>query len=142
MLLPEGRKKPWGTGQAILACRNLVKEPFAVINADDYYGKQAFVKIHEYLVNEVRKDSFCMAGFILKNTLSIHGGVTRGICTIDSHGYLTDIVETHDIVMTDKGIFANGEDLDAHSCVSMNMWGMTPDFIDNLYVGFKDFFSN
>ena len=78
--VPKGRKKPWGTGQAVLACKDIVKEPFAVINADDYYGKEAFVKIHEFLQDYTpdRANAFCMAGFILKNTLSENGGVTRG----------------------------------------------------------------
>ena len=83
---PEGRKKPWGTGQAILVCKNIIKNPFAVINADDYYGKEAFVKVHDYLVQEREKSEkldFCMAGFILSNTLSENGGVTRGVCQVD-----------------------------------------------------------
>ena len=82
---PADRTKPWGTGQAILSCKDLVNEPFAVTNADDYYGKEAFVKVHDYLVEEhpaSDKLDFCMAGFLLENTLSENGGVTRGICQI------------------------------------------------------------
>lgn len=145
--LPEGRKKPWGTGQAILACRGVVKEPFAVVNADDYYGKEAFVKIHEYLVtprNAVSHFHFCMAGFVLKNTLSDNGGVTRGICQADDQNHVTQIVETKNIIKTADGAAALQADgtqksipLDAH--VSMNMWGLTPDFIDYLQDGFKEF---
>ena len=93
---PEGRTKPWGTGQAVLSCKGLIKEPFAVINADDYYGKEAFVKVHDYLVEEheaTDKFDFCMAGFILGNTLSDNGAVARGICQVEN-GYLTDVVET------------------------------------------------
>ena len=91
-IVPQDRKKPWGTGQAVLSCRGIVNEPFAVINADDYYGKEAFVKIHDFLLDYTpeRADDFCMAGFILKNTLSDNGGVTRGICEVDENGYSTE----------------------------------------------------
>ena len=82
MELPAGRTKPWGTGQAVLACKEVLHEPFVVINADDYYGKEAFVKLHDFLVGYTpeKASQFCMAGFILKNTLSENGAVTRGIC--------------------------------------------------------------
>ena len=84
--VPDGRTKPWGTGHAILCCKEKVKEPFAVINADDYYGKEAFAKIHDFLVSDqLKPNAFCMAGFILKNTLSDNGGVTRGICKVDEN---------------------------------------------------------
>ena len=90
--VPEGRTKPWGTGQAVLCCKGVVKEPFLVINADDYYGKEAFVKMHDFLVNhEEDKERFRlgMAGYILKNTLSDNGTVTRGVCVVDEKsGYL------------------------------------------------------
>ncbi len=140
--VPEGRKKPWGTGHAILVCKDMVKEPFAVINADDYYGKEAFVKLHEYLVTHGDKPyQYCMAGFILKNTLSENGGVTRGVCQADEAGFLTDIVETGNIVKTDDGaeISTTGEAIDAESLVSMNMWGLTPEFFDTLETGFAEF---
>ena len=94
---PADRTKPWGTGQAILSCKDLVNEPFAVINADDYYGKEAFVKVHDYLVEEhpaSDKLDFCMAGFLLENTLSENGGVTRGICSVNEQGHLTKVTET------------------------------------------------
>ena len=147
---PEDRKKPWGTGQAVLSCKGIVKEPFMVINADDYYGKEAFYKIHEFLVNPPKvskKYNFCMAGFILKNTLSDNGGVTRGVCSVDKDLYLTDVVETGDIVKTKDGAGTLQPDgtvkpLDADGYVSMNMWGLTPDFIDVLEKGFVDFLSN
>lgn len=103
---PADRTKPWGTGQAILVCQDIVKEPFAVINADDYYGKEAFVKIHDYLISmQPSKDkfNFCMAGFILGNTLSDNGSVTRGICEIDSENHLLNVNETHDIIKTEDG---------------------------------------
>lgn len=142
--LPEGRTKPWGTGQAVLSAKEIVKEPFAVINADDYYGKEAFVKLHEYLLEYTpsKPNSFCMAGFILKNTLSENGGVTRGICKVDGNGYLTDVVETSDIVKTETGAAVNGEPVDADSYVSMNMWGLTPEFMSVLEDGFVEFFRN
>ena len=87
--LPEGRTKPWGTGQAVLACKEVLHEPFAVINADDYYGKEAFDKLHNFLVGYVpeKANQYCMAGFILKNTLSENGAVTRGICETNEEGY-------------------------------------------------------
>ena len=83
--LPEGRSKPWGTGQAVLACRDILHEPFAVINADDYYGKQAYVNLHDFLVqyDAPKPGRLCMAGFVLKNTLSDNGAVTRGICKMN-----------------------------------------------------------
>lgn len=138
--VPEGRTKPWGTGQAILSAKELIHEPFAVINADDYYGKEAFVKIHDFLITEAKGNQFCMAGFVLKNTLSENGGVTRGICQVNADGYLTDIVETSDIVKTQKGAAVNGVAVDPESNVSMNMWGLTPEFMDTLEVGFRVFF--
>ena len=100
--VPEGRTKPWGTGQAVLACKEVLHEPFAVINADDYYGKEAFVKLHDFLVayTPEKANQFCMAGFILKNTLSENGAVTRGICETNEEGYLTAVHETSNIVKT------------------------------------------
>ncbi len=138
--IPEGRTKPWGTGQAVMVAKDLVKEPFAVINADDYYGKEAFVKLHQFLTSEIRANGFCMAGFILKNTLSDNGGVTRGVCKMDENGYLTDVVETHDIIKTADGAQANGEKIDIESLVSMNMWGLAPEYMDMLETGFVEFF--
>lgn len=135
--LPEGRTKPWGTGQAVLAAKSLLTTPFIVINADDYYGKAGFKAVHEYLVNGGES---CMAGFVLKNTLSDNGGVTRGICKMDEHNNLTEVVETKNIVKTDKGAESDGIRLDVESLVSMNMWGLTPDFLETLDNGFVDFF--
>ncbi len=137
--LPEGRTKPWGTGQAVLAAKELIHEPFAVINADDYYGKQAFRNLHEFLTGAHSEDEFCMAGFILKNTLSDNGGVTRGICSV-SDGMLTDVVETSNITKTANGAEVNGTPVDPECYVSMNMWGLTPSFLDTLEVGFDTFF--
>ena len=138
--VPEGRTKPWGTGQAVLAAKDVINEPFAVINADDYYGKEAFSKIHDFLVSDVKSNGFCMAGFVLKNTLSDNGGVTRGICKMDENGYLTDIVETHEIVKTADGAESKGVKIDTDSLVSMNMWGLAPEYMDMLETGFAEFF--
>ncbi|WP_330587237.1 hypothetical protein [Aminipila butyrica] len=151
---PEERTKPWGTGQAVLSCKGILREPFAVINADDYYGKEAFVKVHDYLVRSSQPGSeipsYCMAGFILKNTLSDHGGVTRGICQIDENVNLINVVETHNIVKTMEagkvGAVIQGEkggfkSIDEESYVSMNMWGLTPDFLEVLQAGFSEFLS-
>ena len=146
---PADRKKPWGTGQAVLCCKGVVNEPFAVINADDYYGKEAFKKVHDYLVGEGTTDKeydMCMAGFILKNTLSENGGVTRGVCKVDSDGFLTGVDETSNIVKTADGaaVEADGNlsPIDELSNVSMNMWGLTPEFISMLEEGFSVFFEN
>lgn len=135
--VPADRKKPWGTGQAILSIRGLVEEPFLVINADDYYGKEGFRAVHEHLVNGGQS---CMAGFVLKNTLSDNGGVTRGICKMDAENNLTEVVETKNIVKTAEGAEADEVKLDVDSLVSMNMWGLTPDFLKTLEEGFKEFF--
>ena len=124
------RTKPWGTGQAILAAKDKIYEPFVVINADDYYGKEGFVKLAEYLKNG---GDCCMAGFVLKNTLSDNGTVTRGIC-VEKDGWLKEVVET-------KGISKDTE-LDMESLVSMNMWGLRPEFMDLLEKGFVEFFEN
>ncbi|WP_192846099.1 sugar phosphate nucleotidyltransferase [Anaerostipes sp. 494a] len=140
--VPADRKKPWGTGQAVLAAKELIHEPFMVINADDYYGKEAFTKIHEFLTqyDPEKSTEFCMAGFILKNTLSDNGGVTRGICTVGEDGSLTDVIETSDIEKTANGAAVNGVEIDADSYVSMNMWGLTPEFLPVLEKGFVEFF--
>ncbi len=140
--VPEGRKKPWGTGHAILVCRAAVREPFAVINADDYYGKEAFVKLYDYLTEHAEDHHhYCMAGFVLKNTLSDNGSVTRGVCRVDGSGRLTDVVETYGIVKCQDGagIEATEEMIDADSLVSMNMWGLTPEFLDVLEEDFRRF---
>ena len=147
---PEGRTKPWGTGQAILCCKDLVQEPFAVINADDYYGKEAFVKVHDYLAGEhpaCGKMDFCMAGFQLGNTLSENGGVTRGICSVNEDGHLTKVTETKNIVKTSEGAAVKGEDgrltsVAADCPVSMNMWGFTPEIFEVLENGFAEFLKN
>ena len=137
--LPAGRTKPWGTGQAVLAAKNVINTPFIVINADDYYGKEGFKAVHEYLVNGGKS---CMAGFVLKNTLSDNGGVTRGICKMDEQNNLTEVVEKKNIIKTADGAEADGVAVDMNSLVSMNMWGLTPAFLETLEAGFADFFKN
>ena len=134
--LPEGRTKPWGTGQAVLVAKELLKTPFIVINADDYYGKEGFKAVHEYLVNGGK---FCMAGFVLKNTLSDNGGVTRGICKMDEQNNLTEVVETKNIVKTADGAEADGKVIDVDSLVSMNMWGFSKSILDEIEKGFPAF---
>lgn len=136
-----GRTKPWGTGQAIICCKDVVNEPFAIINADDYYGKEAFCKVHDFLIT-AKPRKYCGAGFILKNTLSENGGVTRGVCSLDENMQLEDIAETSNIMMTDKGVMADGKEIDPNSYVSMNMWGVTPEYIEILERGFVEFLSN
>ena len=135
--LPKGRTKPWGTGQAVLAAKDVLTTPFVVINADDYYGKEGFCEVHDYLV---KGGQSCMAGFVLKNTLSDNGGVTRGICKMDEHNDLTEVVETSNIVKTVDGAEADGVKLDTESLVSMNMWGLRPEFLETLEEGFAEFF--
>lgn len=141
----KGRKKPWGTGQAILCCKDVVKEPFLVINADDYYGKEAYREAYEYLTSQSVMDGSraCMIGFVLKNTLSDNGGVTRGVCRVDENRMLAEIVETHNIIKTDGGAAVKSDEsmepIDVESEVSMNMWGLSPTFMDILETGFEKF---
>ena len=146
--LPEGRTKPWGTGQALLACRGVVNNPFIVINADDYYGKEGFKLIHDYLVAHAddKAHNYCMAGYILDHTLSDNGGVSRGVCMADADLNLVKVNETHNINKTADGAAIPDGDgwkaLDPKSYVSMNMWGLTPAFIDVLAERFPVFLSN
>ena len=145
--LPEGRTKPWGTGQAVLAAKNVLHTPFIVINADDYYGKIAFKKLHDFLIEDSHRNSeftMAMAGFILKNTLSDNGTVTRGICVEDEAGYLHRVIETKGIIRNNQGtIDCDTEEskdiIQENNRVSMNMWAGYPCFIDYLENGFKEF---
>ena len=145
--VPKDRKKPWGTGQAVLSIKGIVNEPFAVINADDYYGTEGFKAIYDYLSNETQDNDVyncCMAGFILKNTLSDNGGVSRGVCTVDNDGYLKDVVETFEIEykngeLTAKDEEGNPVDLDSEQVVSMNRWGLPNNFLSELEKGFEEF---
>lgn len=140
------RAKPWGTGQAILCCKDVVREPFLVINADDYYGKEAYqVAFQELTGGEQSKDKMqiSMVGFVLANTLSENGGVTRGVCKVDENGMLSEIVETSNIVKTadGAGVVKDGVTvpIDINSPVSMNMWGLKSDFFEVLEKGFTEF---
>jgi len=148
-ILPAGRTKPWGTGQAILSCLGKIDAPFLVINADDYYGQEGFRIINEFLSNPNKSDKkyhFCMAGFLLGNTLSENGTVTRGVCSVDENRTLLKVTETHEIKPAgDKAVaFEDGKELELElNCpVSMNMWGFTPDFLDELEHRFSEFLSN
>lgn len=147
---PEGRTKPWGTGQAILACKGTVQEPFAVINADDFYGPKSYSLIHRYLTEGRHTaqeiEDICLAGYILENTLSENGGVTRGICRTDPSNKLLSIHETKEIHREKDGTIlapVKGQPtvLSADCQVSMNMWGLTPSFFDRLEEGFTEFLS-
>lgn len=130
----KGRVKPWGTTHALWCARKAVHEPFLVINADDYYGKSAYKTAHDFLVSLGSGNASADAGiisFVLKNTLSENGGVTRGICKVNEKGFLSDVEETYNIMKDDRGAYTlngNGErrDIDADSPVSMNMWCFTP----------------
>ncbi len=144
--LPAGRTKPWGTAQALLACRGVVNNPFLVINADDYYGKHGFRLVHDYLVEHCHDNAstdFCMAGYILDHTLSDNGGVTRGVCRVDADNRLVSICETSNIVKTPDGAAIPGGDgfkaLNPKSFVSMNMWGLTPALLDTIARDFPAF---
>ena len=139
---PEGRTKPWGTGHAVLSCLGTVKEPFAVINADDYYGKTAFRVVNEFLQNPVdcgKKYHFCMAGFELAKTLSENGTVTRGVCQVSEAGILEGIEETSDIARKGAVAATPLKTFPLNQPVSMNMWGFTPDFIEVLEENFTEF---
>ena len=132
--VPEGRTKPWGTGHAVLCCKDLIHEPFAVINADDYYGKDGFVKAAAFL----EKGTYGMIAYVLKNTLSDHGGVTRGLCNVVG-GRLIGIDETKNIVKTPKGIRAGDMALVPSTLVSMNFWCLPESFLHVLQTGFPRF---
>ena len=143
--------KPWGTGQAILAAKDVIHEPFLVINADDYYGKEGCKKLHDYMVEEMDESGdmmkMCMAGFILANTLSENGGVTRGICDVDQNGYLKKVTETYDIYREPDRMHALTRDgeptfVSANQYVSMNMFGLPVSFLDELERGFPEFLAN
>jgi len=153
--VPEGRVKPWGTGHAVLCARSCVNGPFAVINADDYYGVEAFRLIYDALsadesdadggAAEGAKEQYVMVGYLLKNTLTENGSVSRGVCTTDEKGRLTSIVERTKVIRTEDGAAfseddgATWEKIDENSVVSMNMWGFTESFMDELAERFPKF---
>ena len=137
--LPEGfvcpveRTKPWGTNHAVLMGRETIREPFAVINADDFYGRDGFRVLGEWLSKAADENRYCMVGYRVGNTLSESGTVSRGICRTDAEGYLTGVVERTDIARVDGKITFTGDDgapatTDETTPVSMNMWGFTPDY--------------
>jgi len=139
--LPEGREKPWGTGHAVLVAKNVINEPFAVINADDFYGAAAYTTIAGFLQTETK--DYAMVAYALKQTLSDFGSVSRGICSTDEQGYLQTVVEHTKIERKDGKIISHfeGEDLEmsGEEPVSMNFWGFMPDFFDYLESGFESF---
>lgn len=144
--VPEGRTKPWGTAHALIQVRELIDCPFAVINADDFYGKEGFKLIHDYLVNEMDDDApvfdMCMAGYIVGNTLSDNGTVNRGVCKMGEEDYLKEINETYDISKHADGSLVgsdcNGNEVrvDGDAIVSMNMFGFPAKFLDTLVENF------
>ena len=150
--IPEGRVKPWGTAHAVYCCRKYVNEPFAVINSDDFYGAEAFKCLADYLKKPGSTDGnnpvhrYCMAAYMLKNTLTENGSVSRGVC-MDKNGDLTSISEHTKIerlldgrlINTDEN--GNIEELDENLHVSMNCWGFTPEFFGTLEKGLVDFFN-
>ncbi len=145
--VPEGRTKPWGTAQAMLAARHIINEPFAVINADDFYGRSAFELLAKHLgaVKNESVASYCMVGYILKNTLTENGTVSRGVCEVEN-GYLTDVVERTKIIRDgDTALFKDGDEeirLPLDAIVSMNCWGFTPDIFEKVEKGFVKFLSD
>ena len=146
--VPEGRVKPWGTGHAVLCCRELIDAPFAVINADDYYGVDCFRLAYETLrgLEDGEKARYIMVGYQLRNTLTDNGHVSRGVCTVDAEGYLTDIHErTHIIKTVDGALYTEDEQtyrkLPEDALVSMNLWGFTPGILDALAEDFAAFLS-
>ncbi|MBK7134052.1 MAG: NTP transferase domain-containing protein [Bacteroidales bacterium] len=147
--LPEGvkvnpeRQKPWGTSHAILVTASKIKEPFGVINADDYYGVESFKTLHDFLVNDKDPNCYCIVGYKLKNTLSEHGHVNRGVCGV-ANGLLKDIVETRQIEKTADGAKVVSPDgsiqkFTGEEVVSMNLWGFKPSCYDFLGSEFKNF---
>ena len=138
------RSKPWGTNHAVLMGKDVIKEPFAVINADDFYGEESFKVMADFLNSvEGKKDRYCMIGFEVKNTLSENGGVSRGLCEISGEGNLTGVTELHGIEMKNGNLIHKDEDkelpLPEDAIVSMNMWGFTPDYFDYSVVEFLKF---
>ena len=145
--IPEGREKPWGTGHAVLACRHLINGPFAVINADDYYGAGGFSDIYEYLTGnrDGEKYSYCMVGYKLENTVTENGHVARGVCDIDENGYLKQVTERTKIMRKEQGISYTEDDgrtwvkLPDDTVVSMNFWGFSHSMMEELEKGMPEF---
>jgi len=145
--LPEDREKPWGTGHAVLMAKDLIKEPFAAINADDFYGAEAYQVIAQYLKQSVIPEKYAMVGYQLNKTLSDFGSVSRGICITDSNNQLTQITETHKIRMEGNHILCESEnnvevELTGKETVSMNFWGFQPSIFESIENQFIDFLTN
>jgi len=146
--VPEGRQKPWGTNHAVLMGKDVIKEPFCVINCDDFYGRDAFMKIGQFLSNlpEGSTNKYAMVGFRCCNTLSENGSVARGVCEFDNNHHLVEVVERTEIMRVDGIISYNDGDkwigLDENVPVSMNMWGFTPDYFEHSEEYFKEFLSD
>jgi UTP-glucose-1-phosphate uridylyltransferase len=140
--IPE-REKPWGTGHAVLVAADVIKEPFAVINADDFYGFDSFAIMAKFLTTECSPEKHAMIGYYLNNTLSDFGVVSRGVCTSNATGYLTSIAETHQIIKNDQEITGdlngNKVTLNEKTLVSMNFWGFHPSIFEYLRLGFIQF---
>lgn len=142
--VPEERKKPWGTAHAVLCCKGIVNEPFAVINADDFYGRDGFVKAYEFLTAEAAADRYAIIGYELKKTLSDNGSVSRGVCKVDINGNLIDINERTKIYRNAEGIITYEDEEGLHevseaSSVSMNFFAFDPSFISNAERYFGEF---
>ncbi len=141
---PEGRTKPWGTNHAVLMGKDVIREPFAVINADDFYGRDSFAVLGKALsALDGKKNTYCMVGYRVGNTLSESGAVARGICSKNEKGYLTTVVERTEIMRIDGNVaYKDGENwvtIDDSTPVSMNMWGFTPDYFEHSEAYFKEF---
>lgn len=141
--VPEDRVKPLGTGHAVYCVRGVVNEPFAVINADDFYGAQSFRCLYDYLAHAADDDKYryCMVGYRVENTLTENGTVSRGVCMADENDFLTDIVERTKISRDANGVISDPEAgvIPEGTLVSMNMWGFTPSFLDALEEGMTAF---
>ena len=148
--IPEGREKPWGTAHAVLSCRHLINGPFAVINADDYYGPMGFIAMYDYLTTHEDDDkyNYCMIGYRLENTVTENGHVARGVCDIDENGYLEQVTERTKITQREQDIAYTEDDgkswvsLPERTVVSMNFWGFSHSMMKELEKGLPDFFAN
>ena len=151
--VPEGytynpeRTKPWGTNHAVLMGKDLIHEPFAVINADDFYGKESFQVLADFLTQaQDKKGEYCMVGYHVANTLSENGSVSRGVCSTDDNGYLTDVVERTHIEQIGANVVYTEDGVDTiiapNTPVSMNMWGFTPEYFEYAQEAFKEFLTN
>lgn len=146
--IPEGREKPWGTAHAVLSCRHMIDGPFAVINADDYYGPEGFTKVYEYLTTHEDNDKYqyCMIGYRLKNTVTENGHVARGVCETDDDDYLVQVTERTKIMKRPEGISYTENDgktwnvLHEDTVVSMNFWGFSKSMMEEMENGLPEFF--